>query len=122
MSNRQNFAEALECFADPSRRHDYFRLYSDDIALRGYQGVEPGLESVKLRLPGAVESNRGAYSSLGICRLVRCAQLKRSLRENLAYQIQPRRGDLKVAQDGSPGNRLQRWASSPGGTAEAGES
>ena len=47
MSNRQNFAEALECFADPSRRHEYFRLYSDDIVLHGYQGVEPGLESVK---------------------------------------------------------------------------
>jgi predicted ester cyclase len=47
MSNRQNFAEALECFADPSRRHDYFRLYSDDIVLHGYQGVEPGLESVE---------------------------------------------------------------------------
>jgi predicted ester cyclase len=47
MSNRQNFAEALECFADPSRRHDYFHLYSDDIVLHGYQGVEPGLESVK---------------------------------------------------------------------------
>jgi predicted ester cyclase len=47
VSNRQNFARALECFADPSRRHDYFLLYSEDILLHGYQGVEPGLESVK---------------------------------------------------------------------------
>jgi predicted ester cyclase len=47
MSNRQNFSEALECFADPSRRHEYFYLYSDDIVLHGYQGVEPGLEGVK---------------------------------------------------------------------------
>jgi predicted ester cyclase len=47
MSNRQNFAQALECFADPSGRDEYFRLYSDDIVLHGYQGVEPGLESVK---------------------------------------------------------------------------
>jgi predicted ester cyclase len=47
MSNRQNFDHALECFADPSRRREYFLLYSDDIVLHGYQGVEPGLESVK---------------------------------------------------------------------------
>jgi predicted ester cyclase len=47
VSNRQNFDQALECFADPSRRHQYFLLYSDDIILHGYQGIEPGLESVK---------------------------------------------------------------------------
>jgi predicted ester cyclase len=47
MSNRQNFDHALQCFADPSRRQEYFLLYSDDIILHGYQGVEPGLESVK---------------------------------------------------------------------------
>jgi predicted ester cyclase len=47
MSNRQNFDRALECFADPGRRQEYFLLYSDDIVLHGYQGVEPGLESVK---------------------------------------------------------------------------
>ena len=47
MSNRQNFDQALECFADPSRRQQYFLLYSDDIILHGYQGVKPGLESVK---------------------------------------------------------------------------
>jgi predicted ester cyclase len=47
MSNRQNFARALECFVDPQRRQEYFDLYSDDIVLHGYQGVEPGLESVK---------------------------------------------------------------------------
>jgi predicted ester cyclase len=47
VSNRQNFAYAVECFADPRIRHEYFHLYSDDIVLHGYQGVEPGLESVK---------------------------------------------------------------------------
>ena len=47
MSNRENFDQAVECFADPRKRQEYFRLYSDDIVLHGYQGVEPGLESVK---------------------------------------------------------------------------
>jgi predicted ester cyclase len=47
VSNRLNFAYAVECFADPRIRHEYFHLYSDDIVLHGYQGVEPGLESVK---------------------------------------------------------------------------
>jgi predicted ester cyclase len=47
MSNRQNFEQAISCFADPQRRQEYFRLYSDDIVLYGYQGVEPGLKSVK---------------------------------------------------------------------------
>jgi predicted ester cyclase len=47
VSNRQNFVRAVQCFADPRTRQEYFRLYSDDIVLHGYQGVEPGLESVK---------------------------------------------------------------------------
>ena len=47
MSNRECFAHAIESFADPQRRAEYFDLYSDDIILHGYQGVEPGLESVK---------------------------------------------------------------------------
>src|SRR5271154_846965 len=47
MSNRQNLRQTIKCFADPQKRHEYFRLYSDDIVLYGYQGVEPGLESVK---------------------------------------------------------------------------
>jgi len=47
MSNRQSLGQAIKCFSDPQRRHEYFRLYSDDIVLYGYQGVEPGLESVK---------------------------------------------------------------------------
>jgi predicted ester cyclase len=46
-SNRERFDQSLRCFADPRRRQDYFRLYSDDVVLHGYQGVEPGLESVK---------------------------------------------------------------------------
>ena len=47
MSNRESFAQALKYFADPQKRNDYFRLYSDDIIVHGYQGIEPGLESVK---------------------------------------------------------------------------
>jgi predicted ester cyclase len=47
MSNRANFERAIECFADPRKRQEYFSLYSDDIVLHGYQGIEPGLESVK---------------------------------------------------------------------------
>jgi len=47
MSNRDTFTQALECFADPPRRDDYFHLYSDDIIVHGYQGIKPGLESVK---------------------------------------------------------------------------
>ncbi len=47
MSNRESLQRALECFADPRKRQDYFHLYSVDVVLRGYQGVEPGLESVR---------------------------------------------------------------------------
>jgi steroid delta-isomerase-like uncharacterized protein len=47
MSNRESFSHAINCFSDPQRRNEYFQLYSDDIILHGYQGIEPGLESVK---------------------------------------------------------------------------
>ena len=47
MSNRVTFSQAIKCFSHPQRRNDYFQLYSDDIILHGYQGIEPGLESVK---------------------------------------------------------------------------
>jgi steroid delta-isomerase-like uncharacterized protein len=47
MSNRSTFESAIACFADPTRREEYFHLYTDDIVLHGYQGVEPGLESVR---------------------------------------------------------------------------
>lgn len=47
MSNRRTLERAIECFADPAKRQSYFELYSDDIVLHGYQGVEPGLENVK---------------------------------------------------------------------------
>jgi steroid delta-isomerase-like uncharacterized protein len=47
MSNRDSFLHAIKCFSDPHKRADYFSLYSDDIVLHGYQGIEPGLESVK---------------------------------------------------------------------------
>lgn len=47
MSNRQTLEQALKCFADSTKRQEYFYLYSDDIVLHGYRGVELGLESVK---------------------------------------------------------------------------
>lgn len=47
MSNRQVIERALTCFADPARRESYFDLYSPDVVLHGYDGVEPGMESVK---------------------------------------------------------------------------
>lgn len=47
MSNRRNLERALECFADPFKREEYFQLYSHDVILHGYQSVEPGLDSVK---------------------------------------------------------------------------
>jgi steroid delta-isomerase-like uncharacterized protein len=47
MSNRESFSHAIKCFSDPQRRNEYFQLYSDDIIVHGYQGIEPGLESVK---------------------------------------------------------------------------
>jgi hypothetical protein len=46
--NRQVLEDAPKCFADTTKRQEYFHLYSADIALHGYQGLEPGLESVKL--------------------------------------------------------------------------
>lgn len=47
MSNRRILERAIECFADPAKRQSYFDLYSDDVVLHGYRGVEPGLESVE---------------------------------------------------------------------------
>ena len=47
MSYRETVEEALVCFAEPGRRDAYFDLYSEDVVLHGYDGVEPGLDSVK---------------------------------------------------------------------------
>ena len=47
MSYRNTVEDALECFAEPSRRDAYFDLYSEDVVLHGYGGVEPGLDGVK---------------------------------------------------------------------------
>ena len=38
---------ALVCFVEPQRRERYFDVYSEDVILHGYSGVEPGLESVR---------------------------------------------------------------------------
>ena len=43
MSHRKTVEDALVCFAEPSRRAAYFDLYSADVVLHGYGGVEPGL-------------------------------------------------------------------------------
>jgi steroid delta-isomerase-like uncharacterized protein len=47
MAYREIVERALICFAEPSRRDAYFDLYAEDVVLHGYEGVEPGLDSVK---------------------------------------------------------------------------
>jgi predicted ester cyclase len=47
MSNRDSFVQAIACFSDPNKREEYFQLYSDNVLLHGYEGIEPGLPSVK---------------------------------------------------------------------------
>jgi steroid delta-isomerase-like uncharacterized protein len=46
MSHKQIIERALAQFADPSRRDQYFDLYSDNVVLHGY-GIEPGLDNVR---------------------------------------------------------------------------
>jgi epsilon-lactone hydrolase len=46
-SNLETLREALDRFADPARRSSYFDLYAEDVVLHGYQGISPGLASVK---------------------------------------------------------------------------
>ena len=47
MTNKEILQQALACFADPSRRNEYFDLYAPGVVLHGYVGVQPGLESVR---------------------------------------------------------------------------
>ena len=47
MSNSKIVERALACFANPALRDSYFDLYSEDVVLHGYDGVEPGLDSVR---------------------------------------------------------------------------
>ena len=47
MSNRDIVERALACFADPQRREEYFDVYSENVVLHGYSGVDPGLDSVR---------------------------------------------------------------------------
>jgi steroid delta-isomerase-like uncharacterized protein len=48
MSNFRSVLEkSLTYFADPAQRDRYFELYSPDVILHGYAGVEPGLASVR---------------------------------------------------------------------------
>lgn len=39
--------QALAAFSDPASRERYFDLYAPGIVLHGYDGVDPGLESVR---------------------------------------------------------------------------
>jgi predicted ester cyclase len=47
MSNIHHLQEALLHFANPASREAYFQLYDPAVVLHGYDGVEPGLESLK---------------------------------------------------------------------------
>src|SRR4051812_42586914 len=47
MLHTQIVEHALACFSEPSRREAYFDLYADDVVIHGYDGIEPGLDSVK---------------------------------------------------------------------------
>ena len=47
MSNRHYVEKAIEAFGDPSRREQYFDLYSDDAVVHGYQGIGPGKANIK---------------------------------------------------------------------------
>jgi predicted ester cyclase len=47
MSNTDIVERALACFADPQHRERYFDVYSEDVILHGYSGVEPGLDNVR---------------------------------------------------------------------------
>ena len=45
--NRQVLEQALECFADPARRQQYFDVYAEDAVLTGHAGVAPGLANIR---------------------------------------------------------------------------
>lgn len=45
--NKSVLLRAIENFGKLETREKYFDLYDDNAVLRGYAGVEPGLESIK---------------------------------------------------------------------------
>jgi predicted ester cyclase len=47
VQKRKIVEKALANFSDPLKRDQYFELYSPEIVLHGYDGVDPGIESVK---------------------------------------------------------------------------
>lgn len=47
MSLKESVLHSLAALADPARRDEYFDLYAPNIVLHGYDGVGPGLDSVK---------------------------------------------------------------------------
>lgn len=46
-AKRKIMEKALANFSDPLRRDQYFELYAPEIVLHGYDGVGPGIDSVK---------------------------------------------------------------------------
>ena len=47
MTNEQIVRNAVDCFPDPARRESYFDLYTENVVIHGYAGLEPGLDNVK---------------------------------------------------------------------------
>jgi hypothetical protein len=47
VQKRKIVEKALADFSDPLRRDQYFELYAPEIVLHGYEGVGPGIDSVK---------------------------------------------------------------------------
>lgn len=47
MQKRKIIEAALVDFSDPQRRDRHFELYAPEIVLHGYEGVAPGIESVR---------------------------------------------------------------------------
>ena len=47
MEKRKIVGQALAAFADPAQREHYFNLYAPGIVLHGYDGVDPGIDSVR---------------------------------------------------------------------------
>ena len=46
-ANKAAIRHAIEHFNDAANREAYFELYDENCALRGYEGVEPGLAGIK---------------------------------------------------------------------------
>lgn len=47
VQKRKIVEQALAAFSDPASREHYFDLYAPSVVLHGYDGVDPGIESVR---------------------------------------------------------------------------